>query len=439
MTRLIAGLYLTTAAAAAALAGCAGERSPPRPTATEAEQQRAACAYQPGTKAAQTLAAELPTGRDLPVDHIVLVMQENRSFDHYFSELDLPGLDGAARSDSNPDSHGNRVPRFHLPSKCATSPDHGWATEHHNFDGGKNDGFVTANGDGAFPMGYYDGGDLPYYYALARAFAFSDRHFSSALAPTWPNRMFYFAGTSWGLVSNTFPGLDPRTNQPYPTLFSALDAAGVEWRTYAQTRPTPLIADLRAYLDHRERFLVTDDFAADVAAGKLAAVTIVEGSTEMGARSADDGPPSDVDIGQEFVSGIIRSVMESPFWQRSVIFLSYDENGGFYDHVVPPAACPPDELPPSDDGPDRFDQLGFRVPFFVISPYARRGYLSHTVTDHTDILRFVEARFGLPALTRRDANASAAFDMFDFAHPDFSVPALPTVTVDEAALAACAL
>jgi len=120
-----------------------------------------------------------------------------------------------------------------------------------------------------------------------------------------------------------------------------------------------------------------------------------------------------------------------------VIFLTYDENGGYYDHVVPPAACAPDDLKPDNGGTVGFDQYGFRVPFFVISPYAKRGYLSHVVGDHTDILRFVEARFGLPSMSRRDANATAAYDMFDFKNPDFSVPQLPTVTVDEAALAAC--
>ena len=190
-----------------------------RPTAAEAEGQRAACAYQSGMSASATIGKEMPTGDDIPIDHIILIMQENRSFDHYYSELDIPGLDVAAPTATNPDSKGNAVQRFHFDKKCATSPDHGWDTEHANFDGGKNDGFVKTNGDGAYPMGYFDGNDLPYYYALAKTFAISDRHFSSVLGPTWPNRMFYFAGTSWGLTHNTFPGPDPVTGNPYPTLF----------------------------------------------------------------------------------------------------------------------------------------------------------------------------------------------------------------------------
>jgi phospholipase C len=250
---------------AGAVAACSAPPLP-RPLPAEAEQQRAACAYRAGTAAAQTLAADLPVGTDLPVDHIILVMEENRSFDHYFSELDLPGLDGASRTASVPDSQGRPVARFHFSTPCAPSPDHGWVTEHRNFDGGRNDGFVLSNGDASHPMGYYDGNDLPLYYALARTFAFSDRHFSSALAPTWPNRMFYFAGTSWGITDNLLPSNDPQTHAPYPSLFSALDAAGVEWAVYAETQPTPLIADIKSWFDHLDRFHPTADFAADVAA-----------------------------------------------------------------------------------------------------------------------------------------------------------------------------
>src|SRR6266542_484204 len=234
------GALALAAALAGGGAGCTKATTLPRPLATEAEARRAACAYPAGTRAAASLAVEQPTGRELPIDHIVLLMQENRAFDHYYSELEIPGLDVAARTDGNPHSQGKVVRRFHLATRCAPGPDHGWDTEHRNFNGGRNDGFVIANGDAVHAMGYYDGTDLPYYYALARTFAFSDRHFSSALAPTWPNRMFYFAGTSWGITHNTFPTLDPNTGAPYPTLFSALDDASVDWLVYAQDRPTPI-------------------------------------------------------------------------------------------------------------------------------------------------------------------------------------------------------
>ena len=146
-------------------------------------------------------------------------------------------------------------------------------------------------------------------------------------------------------------------------------------------------------------FLAQADFATDVAAGKLAPVTIVEASDVQGVLSPDEGPPGDVDVGQDFVAGTIAAVMNSQFWKSSVIFISYDENGGMYDHVVPPKACAPDAMPPDNGGTVGFDQYGFRVPLIVVSPYAKRGYISHAVTDATSILRFVEARFDLPAMT----------------------------------------
>src|SRR5205807_2435399 len=130
-----------------------------------------------------------------------------------------------------------------------------------------------------------------------------------------------------------------------------------------------------------------------------------------------------------------------PHWPTSALFLSYDEQGGFYDHVAPPKACIPDDYQPqigSDGVVAAYDTLGLRVPLMVISPFAKRGYVSHETTDHTSILRFLEAKFGLPALTHRDANAVPPFDMFDFEHPDTSFPALPDATIDDAKRQACA-
>ena len=160
-----------------------------------------------------------------------------------------------------------------------------------------------------------------------------------------------------------------------------------------------------------------------------------------GGVSPDEDPPADFEVGQAMVKSIVDALTQSPQWPRSALFLSYDEQGGLYDHVPPPSACPPDDTPPKLDpgGFDAaYDQLGLRVPLIVVSPYAKRGYVSHEVTDHTSLLRFVETRFSLPALTHRDANAVPPFDMFDFDHPDLSVPTLPPATVDAAKRAACA-
>jgi phospholipase C len=288
-------------------------------------------------------------------------------------------------------------------------------------------------------MGYYDETDLPYYYALARAFAISDRHFSSVQANSWTNRLFYMAGTSYGVTSNVIPLQRDARGKIYPNLFTRLDDAGVTWAFYVQDLPSLAILAVTYSMDDAH-VLPFDQFATDAAAGNLPQVTFVEGSDLQGGASPDEDPPGDIEVGQQMVAGIVDAVMSSPLWPHTVMFLSYDEQGGFYDHVPPPAACAPDDTPPmigSDGVQAAYDELGLRIPLFVISPYARRGYVSHETTDHTSILRFIEALFHLPALTHRDANAVPPFDMFDFDHPDTSVPTLPVPTVDQAKLSAC--
>jgi phospholipase C len=427
-------------------AGCAQSGGGPSAAQVAAARQQCIesegknCPYHAGMYAKDTLPAGTPIGSEIPIDHVILIMQENRSFDTYYSGLDIPGLDRGSLTATNPDSNGKPVERYHFPTKCAPSPDHGWIPQHAYWADGGMDGFVSAQGNSSAPMGYYLEEDLPYYYALARTFAFSDRHFCSLMGPTFPNRMFYFAGTSWGITTGLTWG--PTTGpdgQPYASIFTEMDDAKVSWKVYFQDVPTPGIVP--SSLNDPQNFDGNPanpvDFVNDIMAGKLANVTYVEGTDSGGPTAVDEGPPGDVDIGQNFVGTVISAVMHSQFWKSSAVFVSYDENGGYYDHVVPPPAVTPDDVPPNIETPYRFDQYGFRVPFFAISPYAKRGYVSHVVTDHTSILRFLEARFDMPAMTRRDANADPPFDMFDFDHPDESIPDIPIVTVDQAALAAC--
>jgi len=156
----------------------------------------------------------------------------------------------------------------------------------------------------------------------------------------------------------------------------------------------------------------------------------------------DEHPPSNVQVGQEFVSRVVKALLTSPQWRHAALFLTYDEHGGFFDHVPPPAACAPDAIPPTlepGDEPGAFDRYGIRVPVVVVSPYARRHFVSHTTHDHTSILRFIETRFDLPALTARDANADPMLEFFDFRRPRFKKPPrLPKATIDPARLQECA-
>ena len=432
----------------AVVAGCS---SPPQPSCKgDPSTCRASCGYGSGDLPSATLADVGP--KSIPVDTIVMVMQENRTFDSYFSSLTVPGqtIDGADPSITNPDptNPGATVSRFHQTSYCFDNPAESWDEVHREIDGGALDGFTTQSGleapiddpSGSRAMGYYDETDLPYYYALARAFATSDRHFCSVQANSWTNRLFYMAGTSYGVTSNVVPPQTDEAGDILPNLFTRLDDAKVTWSFYVQDVPSlAILTETWApRISHVQPFA---QFFTDAAAGILPSVVFVEGSDEKGGVSPDEDPPADIEVGQAMVASIVDAITTSPLWPHTAMFLSYDEQGGLYDHVLPQSACVPDDLPPMLDPGGfaaQFDQTGLRVPLIVVSPYVKRGYVSHVVTDHTSLLRFVAARFGLPALTHRDANAVPPFDMFDFDHPDVSVPTLPMATIDAGKQTACA-
>jgi phospholipase C len=443
------------------------------PTEAQAQDDRLSCRFTAGALPSATLAATDPTGTQIPIDHIVLVMQENRSFDSYFSHLQVPGqtVESAADDVTNPNGDGGVVSRFHWDSStasngnpngldyyCFADTDHGWGQTHAEWNNGALDGFVTTNndsGNGARAMGYYDQTDIPFYYGLAQSFAISDRHFCSVLGPTYPNRMFYWAGTSYGLGYNSLAPATGSGDPAYPNLFTELTAAHVSWKVYSLSLPSSALV-WESGLNSPANFPGLPQFYADAQQGQLPAVSVVEGN-DSGAGSitvngstivaVDEHPPQDPQLGQSFMASVVQALMHSPNWSSSALFITWDEHGGEYDHVPPPPACKPDNMPlqlGSGDGgylewsQEGFDRYGFRTPLFVVSPYAKRGYVSHVVVDHTSITRFVETRFDLPALTARDANAWPLLDMFDFSHPDMTVPTLPESVIEPAQQAQCA-
>jgi phospholipase C len=405
----------------------------------EARALRRSCAFKPGALARDTLGMSARLGGRMPIDHVVLIMQENRSFDHYFSRLSHGGVVTAPLEATNPDGAGAPVMRYHEPRYCLRDPAHGWNASHRQHNGGKNDGFVVTNEpDGARALAWYDESDLPYYYALARTFAISDAHFASVMGPTQPNRLYYWAGTSFGRIVNTLPPVQDETGKRYPNLFTRLDAAGVSWKIYSKKIASPAVF-LAVFSERAELFRPIDDFFADLAAEALPSVAVVEANFEDGVpgNEDDEHPEANMQLGQAFTASVVNAMIASSAWPRSAVFLSYDEHGGFYDSVAPPAACEPDALTPIGDDTRRFDHYGFRVPLIAISPYVRRGYVSHEVSDHTSVIRFLSARFGLPAMTARDANADALLDMFDFSRPNFEKPELAEAVVDPVKLAKC--
>lgn len=278
-------------------------------------------------------------------------------------------------------------------------------------------------------MGYYRRRDLKFYHVLYRRFAMSDRHFCSLLGPTFPNRHYLLSGTSAGHIRND---LQVAT---HASIFELLDTAGVTWKVYASDLG---FAQLYAYVGaHPGHVVPIAQFYADAAAGTLPQVSYVD-PIFFGDETTqnDEHPPNNVQIGQAFVAGIVQAMFGSPNWPDSALLITYDEHGGFYDHVAPPPACVPDATPPNLQPGDvvaAFDRYGFRVPFVVVSPFARKRYVSHTVTDQTSVLRFIETRFDFPALTNRDANADPLLDMFDFSSPPFMTPPdLPDATINPA-------
>jgi phospholipase C len=391
----------------------------------------------------------IPTAADLAkLQHLVIEMQENRSYDSYFGQLHNLGQPDASQEPTtgNPNPlHPTAAPivPFHNPNFCETDDlAHGWTAVHKQVDGGKMDGFTATNVTKSDPTGkramaYYTNVELPYYYALANTFGIADRYFASLLGATQPNRYFLVAGTSFGHINNELPTGDGWTQK---TIFQELDKAHVSWRIYATVSGTLLFKYVR---DHANGHMFPiARYYTDAAAGKLPQVAFVEpeyfGDTQ---HESDEHPPANPQLGQQFTSKVIGALMKSPDWSSAAFFLTWDEHGGYYDHVVPPAAPIPDDhaqIGSPTDTKARFDQYGIRVPALVVSPWSRPHFVSHVIHDHTSILRTIEIRFGLPSLTRRDAKALPMTEFFDFSHASFaSPPALPAATVDPKGVAQC--
>jgi len=418
--------------------------------AAKAQAQAPSCPFAAGTLPAATLPAGTPHGAQLPLDTIVVLMQENRSFDHYFGKLHAEGKpqsEGEPKKASNPDPAGGAPIRaFHQKHYCEVADlDHSWNGTHREWDGGAMDGFTAANQflpddpSGKRTMGFYDQHDLPFYYGLYRKFATADRFFCSVLSQTFPNRFYLLAATSFGHIRNDFA-----TNfaPPGGTIFERLDAAGVTWRIYASQIAFALEFAYVSDPQRKSHIVPVAQFGSDAQAGTLPQVAWIDPiflNTEV--IENDEHPPANIQVGQQFVAQIVTALFASPQWGRSALFVTYDEHGGFFDHVPPPPACKPDDIPPmlqAGDAPGEFDRYGIRVPVVLVSPFARRHFVSHTVYDHTSILRFIETRFDLPALTARDANADPMLELFDFQHARFSKPPkLPKAKVDPKRLAEC--
>jgi phospholipase C len=358
------------------------------------------------------------------IQHIVFIIKENRSFDNYFGTF--PGADGAT---SGTISTGQTIPLGHSPDLMTRDPCHGWGCAIQAIDGGKMDkfdliGLCNVNGD-YLCYTQLRQQDIPNYFAYASNFVLADHTFSSLHGPSFPNHLYTVAaqsggakdnpsqGNVWGCDSDsgaTVPvlGSDGTTTLEFPcfdfeTLADSLENASITWKYYApsQGQPGYIWSILDAIKHIRESSLWTDDvvpytqFASDAQNGQLPAVSWLVTSPEL-----SEHPQASSCKGENWTVQQLNAIMQGPDWNSTAVFLTWDDFGGLYDHVPPPSV---DAL-----------GLGPRVPLLIISPFARKGYISHTTYEFSSFLRFTELRYGLSALASRDAQANDMTDSFDF-------------------------
>ncbi len=419
------------------------------------------------------------------INHIIVMLQENRSFDHYFGQLpaywkanNFPQantkFDGEPSTASNVDDAGATVSEFSLATACTENPSPSWNESHvdrnqFNPSNAPMNGFVHTGGKqaqgfgfydvlGHRTMGYFTGDQLNYYYFMASSFATSDRWFSPIMTRTQPNRMYLYAATSAG---HAYPLTKNSPQLSNKTIFQLLEDNGISWKIYVHPDKngcaTPSCLYAQSYLNQfaygqnvinnmPSKFATTGQLLTDMQNGTLPQVAFVEPASEVALdeHSSDDdvaGAPN-VQAGANYVSNFINTLMSSSSWKDSVFILSYDEAGGFYDHVPPQPAVPPDKIQyPTDlqaktTGNDvcygntsdpicGFFFTGYRVPLIVISPFTKKNYVSHTVMDYTAILKLIETRFGLPSLTARDNSEPDMTEFFDFTNVPWATPPKP--------------
>ncbi len=366
----------------------------------------------------QTLAA-LPSPGSSGIDHVIVVMMENRSFDHFLGWL--PAADGRQAGLSYVDRYGASHSTYHLSSYASCGhqdPDHSYEGGRIQLNGGKVDGWLRAGEDDLLPLGFYRQSDLAFLGQASPRWTVCDRYFSAVMAETYPNRFYLHAARTDRLHNST-------ATSSLPTIWDRLADASRTGRYYYSDLPFVALWGTK-YLPIARPFA---SFLTDAAAGQLPDVSFIDPrfEDESSGSSGDDHPHADIRSGEQFLNEVYAAVTTSPNWARTLLVVTYDEWGGFYDHVAPSKAA--------DSSPETALR-GFRVPTLVISPRARRGYVAHNTYDHTSVLKAIEWRFGLPSLSPRDANARNLAEVLDFGSPP--VLAAPQYVVPPFVAAACA-
>jgi phospholipase C len=404
------------------------------------------------------------------IEHVIFLIQENRSFDHYYGSYrgvrgfaDPNALPGVFAQQGYPVAgYGGELLPFHIDAatngQCTHDITHSWGPQHLSWDNGAMDGFVkqhlAVDGPTAGPltMGYYERADLPLHYALADAFTLCDGYHCSVLGPSDPNHLMSIsasidpAGTAGGPIVSTLgvPARDETFGKlTWTTMPEQLQARGISWKVYSLDNFSPVADPVFSYF---KNYLTNPQLAARAFANPFPASFVLD--VELGTLPQvswmystfvqTEHPPTPVDWGEAMISKILRTLVSNPaVWAKTALFITYDENGGFFDHVPPPTPSSPSTageyltvstLPADAQGIAGPIGLGFRVPMLVISPFSRGGFVCSDTFDHTSMLRFLETRFGAEVPNLSEWRRGVTGDLtsaLNFAAPNASVPVLP--------------
>jgi phospholipase C len=363
-----------------------------------------------------------PPASDIPIKHIVVIMEENHTFDNYFGTY--PGANGISNALAQPISKGSSTevkPYMINTTTVSQNPCETSVCAREAFDGGKMDGFVSADDGLSLPMGYFNPKLVANYWDYASQFVLMDDFFTSAMTNSLANHLYLVAGQSGGLVNDSSYGLlNFNSSLVYGNTFhfksvaDELEAHHISWKYYAgdafflnNWNPMPRFASMADNATMTDNLIESTQFVPDVRSGDLPSVAWVMPETDLSSEHA----PYNITLGESAVVSEINALMSSPYWNSTAIFLTWDDWGGWYDHVPPPQV----------DGLG----YGFRVPCLIISPFARQGFIDDTQADFTSILRFIETVYSLPPLTSRDASANNLMGAFQFSQAPRAPLVLP--------------
>lgn len=346
----------------------------------------------------------------IPIDHIIIIFQENRSFDNYFGTY--LGARGFPVNVSLPVTPGSNitVSPYHLSKTSTPDLNHKAKIARIDYDNGSMDGFIYGENTN-LTMGYYDNTDIPYYWNYAKNYVLMDNFFSSEMGPSLANHLFMISGQCGDSDINIMQIYN------FPVIMDELDVKGISWKYYTGNstschtagfwNPLPAFQSFISNPTRMNNIVPNTQFLADIANKSLPDVTWV-----MPLSGTSEHPSANIVTGENYVVKMVNAVMNSTYWNSCAIFLTWDDYGGWYDHVAPPQI-------------DEYG-LGFRVPCLVISPYARKGFINHVQNEFCSILKFIEVRYGLAPLTNRDAIAHGMLADFNFNQ----LPRKPTIILN---------